>query len=260
MKIYILADMEGISGIRKYEEVKSEFPTEYLYGREMMIQDINNAVDACFKSGASEVIVCDTHGGGGQVQIGKMDQRALYETPANGCMMPSLDASFDGLILLGHHAKAGTLYGFLDHTMCSMSWFEYKINGNAIGEIGIEAALAGHYDVPVIVVVGDEAATVEAKEYLKNPECATVKWANSRNRAKCLSLPQAHAIISKAISKALKNIKTYKPYKPSLPAHLELTFYRSDMAEIFSGRPDIERIGARTISKTVNSLLDIRIC
>ena len=259
MKIYILADMEGISGIRKYEEVKSEFPTDYQYGRKLMIQDINNAIDSCFEAGATEVIACDTHGGGGQIQIGEMDERAIYESPVPGRMMPSLDETFDGIVLLGHHAKAGTLYGFLDHTMSSISWFEYKVNGNAIGEIGIEAAWAGHYNIPIIAVSGDEATANEAKALLGNVECAVVKWANSRNRAKCLPISKAHAVIRNSIKKSIKNISSYKPYKPLLPATLELTFYRTDMAEEFSNKPGIERKDARTISRTVNSLLDIRI-
>ena len=148
MKIYVLADMEGISGIRKIEEVKSDSPSEYEYGRKLMMQDINAAVEGCFSGGAVEVVVADTHGGGGQVRIGEMDPRAMYETPNGGVMMPSLDETFDGVILLGHHAKAGTLDGFLDHTMSSMAWFEYRINDIVVGEIGIEAAWAGHFDVP----------------------------------------------------------------------------------------------------------------
>src|SRR5690606_13044920 len=101
-----------------------------------------------------EVIVADTHGGGGQLRLAEMDDRAIYELPGAGMMMPSLDRDFAGVILLGHHARAGTLNGFLDHTMNSKAWFEYRLNGQVIGEIGIEAAFAGHFGVPVIMVSG----------------------------------------------------------------------------------------------------------
>jgi D-amino peptidase len=256
MKIYILADMEGISGIRMIEQVKMDNP-HYTEGCELMMQEINKAIEAAFDAGATEVVACDTHGGGGQISLTKMDPRAVYETPNAGVAMPALDETYDGLILLGHHARAGTLNGFLDHTMSSASWFEYRINGQALGEIGIEAALAGYFDVPVIVVTGDEAACQEAKSVLGIVETALVKWGVGRNRARCLSLSDAHERIRQAIHKALRNIPTFSPFKPSLPATIELTLYRSDMADELAGRSNVERVDARTIRRTVNSLSEV---
>ena len=90
MKIYILADMEGISGIRRMEQVKRDAP-EYIEGCRLMMEDINVAIDEAFSLGATEIVACDTHGGGGQVQLEKMDSRATYETPNGHHIMPSLD-------------------------------------------------------------------------------------------------------------------------------------------------------------------------
>jgi D-amino peptidase len=259
MKIYVLADMEGISGIRKIEEVKTDSPSEYEYGRQLMMQDINAAVTGCFDGGASEVVVADTHGGGGQVRIGEMDPRAIYETPNCGLIMPSLDDSFDGVILLGHHAKAGTLDGFLDHTMSSLAWFEYRINDTVVGEIGIEAAWAGHYGVPVIMVSGDQATAEEALQLLGSVETAVVKWGVGRNRAKCLPLDKAHAMVTACAERAVGSAAEYEPYKPDVPGWAQLTFYRSDMADAFRDRPEIERVDARTIRRRFDKLLDVRI-
>lgn len=266
MRIYILADMEGISGIRTMEQVKAESAVEYEHGRQLMMQDINNAVAACFDAGADEVVACDTHGGGGQVRLSEMDERAVYETPNAGNMMPALDDSFDGVILLGHHARAGTLNGFLDHTMSSAAWFEYRINGEEVGEIGIEAAYAGHFAVPVIAVTGDQAACDEAADLFgpgEGPgegtvECAVVKWGIGRNRARCLSLPRAHEAVTRAIHTALGRINTYTPYTPDLPATVRLTLYRSDMADEYEAH-GAERLDARTVQRTVDSLAHIRI-
>ena len=259
MKVYILADMEGISGIRKIEEVKTDSPSEYEYGRKLMMQDINAAVEGCFSGGAAEVVVADTHGGGGQVRIGEMDPRGIYETPNCGIIMPSLNDTFDGVILLGHHAKAGTLDGFLDHTMSSLSWFEYRINDTVVGEIGIEAAWAGHYDVPVIMVSGDQAASDEASELLGKVETAVVKWGVGRNRAKCLPLEKAHALVTACAERAVSDAGSYKAYKPDVPGWAQLTFNRSDMADAFRDRPDVERVDARTIRRRFDRLLDVRI-
>lgn len=256
MKIYILADMEGISGIRKMDQVQRESP-EYPEGRVLMMQDINAAVEGAFEGGATSVVVADTHGGGGQVRVREMDARAVYEMPGRGELMPSLDRGFDGLILLGHHARAGTIDGFLDHTMSSSSWFEYRINGKVVGEIGIEAAYAGHHGVPVVMVSGDEATAREARATLGRVECAVVKWGVGRNKAKCLPLPRAHALIRETAKRAVSRDGSFRPFRPRLPARVQLTFYRTDMAEELAFRPGIERVDARTVRRTVRSLRDI---
>jgi len=260
MKIYILADMEGISGIRTMPMVQRDSPGEYAEGRRLMMEDMNAAIEAAFANGATEVVACDTHGGGGQVIMREMDPRAVYETPAQssgGRVMPALDESFDGVILLGHHARAGTLNGFLDHTMNSREWFEYRINGQPVGEIGIEAAYAGHFGVPVIAVSGDEAAVREAQELLGPVEGAVVKWGVGRNRARSLALPAAHQAIRDAVARALASIQRMTPFQPALPAVVELTLYRSDFADAFAAKPGVERVDARTVRRTVDSLMDV---
>jgi len=256
MKIYILADMEGISGVRMIEQAMMDHP-KHPAACELMMQDINVAVDAAFDAGATHVVACDTHGGGGQVQVCRMDSRAVYETPNACVMMPALDESFAGVILLGHHARAGTLNGFLDHTMSSASWFEYRINDQVVGEIGIEAAWAGHFNVPVIAVTGDAAAASEAKELLGDVECAVVKWGIGRNRARCLSLPAAHGRIREAVGNAVRTVERFKPWKPSLPATIRLTYCRQDMAEGSAARPEVLRVDARTVQRTISSMKDV---
>jgi len=256
MKIYILADLEGISGIGSADQVKSSSPG-YPEACELMMDDVNVAIDASFVGGATEMLVCDTHRGGGQLKIGKMDSRALYERPHCGRLMPSLNETFDGVILLGSHARAGTIDGFLDHTISSSSWFEYRLNDQVLGEIGIEAAYAAHYDVPVIMIAGDHASAKEAQELLDHVECAVVKWGIGRNSAKCLPIPKAHEAIREAIYAALNSIDKFKPYKPSLPATIRLTLYRSDMADELASRGDAKRIDARTIERQITSLLHV---
>ena len=258
MRIYILADMEGISGIRRIEQVQRD-SGEYAQGCQLMMDDMNVAIAAAFDGGATEVVACDTHGGGGQVRVELMDERATYETPNAGRMMPALDTSFSGVVLLGHHAKAGTLNGFLDHTMSSRSWFEFRINGRAVGEIGIEAAYAAHFGVPVIAMSGDEAAALEAQELLGEVECAAVKTGVGRNRAHCLSIPEAHKRIREAVSTAVREVHRYVPWSPDLPATLELTVYRSDMADAYAGRRGVDRVGARTLRAEIPSLDEIRV-
>jgi D-amino peptidase len=173
-------------------------------------------------------------------------------------MMPSLDRSFDGLILLGHHAMAGVQNAFLDHTMNSRAWFDFRLNGKSMGEIGIEAAYAGYFGVPVVAVTGDEAAAREAEAELPRVETAVVKWGQGRNSAKCLSVEAGHAEVRNTLRRALSSIGSFKPFKPSMPATIELTFYRSDIADNCAVERDALRVDARTVRTRIKNASQIR--
>lgn len=259
MKVYILCDMEGVSGIRLQEQVAMHPPgPAYEHGRRLMMGDINAAVDGCFLGGAGEVVVCDTHGMGGQVRLDEVDPRAVYELPTGESMMPALDETFDAVCLLGHHAKAGTHKGFLEHTVSSRAWFRFAINGTEVGEIAIEAAYAAHFGVPVAMVSGDAACCDEAAETLGPIESAVVKWGLSRQRARCLGTDVAHDRIRDAASRALGRLDELAPYRPALPATCELTYMRCEFADERAARGDVQRVDGRTVRKTIQSLDEIK--
>jgi D-amino peptidase len=258
MKIYIHTDAEGISGIFSLDQLDPA-GRDFADARRLIMADMNAAVDAAFAAGATEVVVCDTHAMGGQLLPFEMDSRATYTTPNMGHSLPFLDESFGGIVLLGHHARAGTLNAFLEHTMSSRVWFELRINGRPVGEMAIEAAWAGHYGVPVIAVSGDAATAAEARADLGDVECAVVKWAVGRNRARVLPPETAHAEIRRAVGQAVKRrlAGEFLPFRPTLPATVELTLQRTDTADEMAARPGTERVDARTIRRVVQSLIDI---
>ena len=257
MKLFVMADMEGISGIHLMSQVKKEFPADYAYGKRMLMNEINHVVDTLFRIGADEVVVRDGHCGGYNIEMGEMDGRARYE-PAFLPSLSWLNESFDGLIIIGQHSMAGTRNGFLDHTMNSMEWFRYTINELEVGEIGLLAVRAGARNVPVIAVTGDEMAAMEAEKLLgrENVSCAAVKRGIGRNWADCLSITEAYKAIDRALEEGVKKIGKAKPYQPQLPATVELTFYRSDFADRYDGKIEWERVDARTIRKTVDSFTE----
>jgi len=257
MKIYLLCDMEGTSGISKTTQVQSDSGQPYQQGRELLIADVNAAVAGAVDGGATEVVACDTHGGGGHFFIEKLDQRAVYETPGMKSLMPALDSTFDGVILMGHHAMAGTLNGFLDHTMSSASWFECSVNGVPLGEIGIESAWAGHFDMPVIMVHGDQAACREAETQLPGVVTAPVKEGIGRNKARCLSVDVAHDLIRKAAAEAVGKARSIAPFKPDLPAEVKLILCRSDYADERAGQKGVSRLDARTVTWTAETACQI---
>ncbi len=256
MRIYILCDMEGTSGIWRPEQVQPDKP-QYAQGRELLMADVNAAIAGAFAGGATEVIACDTHGGGAHFALEKMDSRAVYETPTGFSPMPSLDETFAGLILTGHHAMAGTLNGFLDHTMDSRHWFRFRINRQAVGEIGMETAVAGHYGVPLIMVTGDEAACREGESQFPGIVTVPVKRGLGRNAARCLAPEVAHNLIRRGAAEAVRRAAEFKPWRLEPPIELELTLYRSDYADALAGRPGVERLDARTVRRMVESAAEV---
>src|SRR6266446_9836881 len=161
LKIFVLWDMEGSSGIFTREQawyweqgVREQVAME---ARGIFTSNVNALSAAALERGATELIVCDTHHGGGNLIREKLsaDSRIKYEYRSVGLengkrrWMPNLDSSVAGLMLPGHHAKAFTEGAFLPHTN-SIGWADFRINGQSVGEIGIEACYAGHWDVPLI--------------------------------------------------------------------------------------------------------------
>lgn len=260
MKVYIISDMEGISGIWREEMVHPGQGEHYATGRKLLMADLNAAIAACFEAGAERVVVNDGHGGAPHIILEEMDERAEYERPESGAnVFPSLDESFDAMVMIGAHAMAGTPKAFLDHTQSSTSWYNYLINGRKYGEIGQMAIIAGHFGVPLVAVSGDEAACKEARELLGQTRVATatVKWAIGRQWARCLHPSVARQRIRQAVLEGLALAGQAQPYRIDLPATVRVEFYRTDMADPYDRHPRVKRVGPREIEMTVEKACDI---
>lgn len=264
MKIYIMTDMEGISGIRRGDQgFQNPGTANYPTGQRLLTGDVNAAVEGALEGGAKEVVVNDGHGGGTHILVEELHPEAKLESPVSGRRekyMPSLNKTFSAMFIIGAHAMAGTKKAFLDHTQDSKTWYNYYLNGEKYGEIGQYAVIAGHYDVPVILVTGDLAATIEAKNLLgDNIEVAAVKEALGRNVAKSIHPSKAHQLIKKAALDSISKIGKAKPLKLNLPIEIKLEYQRTELADRYEGRPNVKRIDGRTIICKVNSRLDILI-
>jgi D-amino peptidase len=162
MKIYIAADMEGVGGVMLPEQLKRG-TAEYAEARNLLTGEVNAAVDGAFDGGATEVIVKDAHGSGFNIIASELDSRArLVQGSSLPVRFAGLDADTSGLILLAYHAMAGTLAAVCDHTMSSVAWFRYELCGKEVGETAIDAAWAGCFGVPLILVTGDDKVCAEA--------------------------------------------------------------------------------------------------
>lgn len=252
MRIFIITDLEGISGIDSMDMIQRENPL-FEYSVKRLMMDINAAIEGAFEGGASYIKVIDGHGGGGNFDESLLDKRAeVYRKKES----KGLDETYDGIIVVGAHAMAGTINGFLDHTQSSTSWFNYWVNGKRTGELGQWAMWAAHYKVPIIMVSGDEAACREAYDFFGDVECAPVKRGRGRNSAILLDNDEALERIRKAAFISISLVGKAKPYTPILPAELKLELYRSDYCDKLANKPGVERIDARTVRKVINSYLD----
>ena len=265
LKIYMHWDMEGTSGLFRRDQtwyrekgVPKEVGEE---GLKLLMADVNSASAAALKAGADRVIVCDTHGGGGNLRLDQMldDPRIMYHPRSRGQVngvlrwMPDLDTA-SGLMLMGHHAKAGTEHAFLPHTN-NLEWVDFRINGQSVGEIGIEGCYAGHWDVPVILVHGDEALGKEAAALFPGVVTACVKRAVTADLAEGLDAPAARQLVAEKVTEAIKKLQSAKPapYKPTLPMRVTMRMRTEKAAEKAAQRPNVKRLDDFTVECEVKS-------
>ena len=264
MKIYILCDMEGASGVITQEMAWVDINRRDLYeeGRRLLTEDVNSAVSALLAAGVDELLVCDTHEGGGNNFLWDRilaDPRVVYESPYGSCLMPGLDETFDGLILLGHHAKAGTQGAFLDHTWSSTEWFDFMINSVSVGEIGIEACYAGHWNVPLVMVQGDDFCCLEAQELIPGVVTSAVKQGICRSRARGMAPELARQLTASRIAEAVNKAaqKAIQPYKPALPMQVRFTATTTSVCERSARMPGVTRLDGRTLECRVHQQCDV---
>jgi len=270
-KIYIHTDMEGVSGVDTMDMVASgndylravhrgETATpgpEYRRCIKRLMADLNAAIDGAFLGGAEHVMVLDSHGGGGgNFDFDLLDKRAEVDARPNGKWWASIDESYHGTFFIGAHAMAGTANGFLDHTMSSESVFDHYINGRRFGELGLWAMVCSHFNVPMIMVSGDEAAVFEAVQFFGDIETAVVKRGITRNRARLLPEDQAVEAIRQAAKRAVEKTEKIQPIKPFLPMEVKTVYTRSDHADQRAHDPKYERLDARTVRMIADNYLD----
>ena len=253
MNVFLLTDLEGISGVTDIEFMNRN-GEKYEKARMFLSKSINLAVKTAFESGADRVYYLDGHGGGGNVFEELIDPRA-QKCSIDEWQQLLREGKIDCQIELGSHARAGTIGGFLDHTLSSEEWFCLKVNGREMSEIALHALLCGAYGVPVVGCIGDEAVCRQVKEYIPEIHVGAVKIAEKRNFATMYD--NADEILVKTVGEALKHYKSVPLYQIEGPLTVELTFYRTDFCEKVLARcgDEVRRVDARTLQRTVEKIV-----
>lgn len=249
MKIYISADFEGVSGV---VSSKQTFPGQgdFEWTCGLWIRQINEIVEGSLEAGAISVVVNEAHASMNYMRPDQLHPKASYISgyvkPQN--QMEGLDSTFSGAVIMGH-AKAGSANGTLNHSYVMRDIFDISMNGNSIGEFGMNAMWAAYHGVPVIMVVGDNHFAEEAKAYSSDIETAIIKTGISQFTAHHLSLQEANAIIRETAKCAVMKASSGEITVPTLPESftLEITFSLSEIAHICSYIPGVERVDGRSI-------------
>ena len=258
LKIYISADMEGVVGAVTGDQL-GPGGFEYERFRKFMTAEVNACIAAAREAGADEILVSDSHGNGQNLLIEKLpdDVMIVRSWPRELGMMEGIDETFDGAIFLGYHSGTDNKEGVRAHTMSSANITSVKINGIAMPESGINALIAGHFDVPIILISGDDIAVREAQDLIGDMEGAVVKWANSFHSAKTLTPNAGYKVISEKTKAAIARIKDFKPYKLSGDLTLDISLKNYRPVQLLEYLPQVERIDSHTVRYTGKDMIEI---
>jgi len=256
MKVYISCDMEGISGVVSSEQTHMG-NKEYERARKLMTEEVNAAIEGVLLGGAKEVVVNDAHGQGRNILIEELNPQAqlISGWPKPWGMMQGIDETFDAAFFIGYHAQAGTKDSVIAHTV-SGRIYQVRLNGEPIGETGLNAALAGYFGVPLVLVTGDRLLVEEAKAFLgPSLETVIVKEGYGTQAAKCLPPQKAQQLIREAAERALKGVG--EPFRLSSPLALTVDFARGVQSEMAELIPGVVRLEGRRVEYTHDDYLTV---
>lgn len=259
MKLLIAVDMEGITGVTRWEHV-SPGSAEYTRFRALMTEDVNAAISGAHSAGADQIIVSDGHADGLNILIEKLNLRATLNSGSTSplAMVQGADSGLDAALFIGYHARAGTQNAILDHTWSGKLIGGLWLNDKPCGETGLNSAVLGHFGVPVLMVSGDQALAAEASGWIPGIESAVIKRATSRFSAECLPPEASQALIRKTAERAVKRFFQKNAPAPVLldkPVTLTVEFLSSafaDGAEVMNG---VKRLDGRRVQTTQPDML-----
>lgn len=253
MRVLIMCDMEGVSGIVVWEQVIGG-KEMFAEGRRLYTEEVNAAVRGAKAAGASEVVVVDCHGAGGSWRFNSLIPDRLdpdCEWVAHhewGRYSEMWEEGCDACLLIGMHARSNTPDGVLCHTISSVRYRNLWFNDDLVGETGVNAALNGHFHVPVALVTGDEAVCREAREILgEHLPTVAVKRGLGKFSARQVPPARARQMIEAGARDALKDPGATRPYVPKRPTTIRIELQGPDRLSDFRGRAGVEITGPTTV-------------
>ena len=258
LKVYISADMEGIAGIVSDNSLgPSGF--DYANARELMTGEVLAAIQGARDAGATAIVVSDSHGNGENILIDRLpaDVVLVRGWPRPLMMMQGIDSTFDAAVFLGYHAATTNPAGVRAHTVSSATITSLKLNGTAMPEAGINAAIAGEFGVPIVAVSGDNVAVAEMQALLGPVEGAAVKQAISFHAAASMTPAASQKLIREKVRAGVTRRKDFKPFPMKVPVQLDVTLKSYRPAELLAYLPIVQRIDSHTIRYTGRDMTEV---
>ncbi|MEO0094502.1 MAG: M55 family metallopeptidase [candidate division WOR-3 bacterium] len=249
LNIFISFDLEGISGVTSWKEMRKDSP-DLLRVRRIATQEVNSAIRGVRKSGIEigEILICDSHASGENLLIEELEPgiNLIKGTQRNYYMMEGLNENFDVVFFIGYHAMVGTEAGMMDHSYSSSLIYNIKINGQYVGESEINAGIAGHYGVPLGLVSGDDKLIQEIKRFFgPGVETVITKSSISRFCAKCRHPVDVQKEIELKAGRVVRKINRLKPFKFKYPINAEVEMINSLFGDAIKSLPGLKRVSAR---------------
>ncbi len=256
VKVYISVDMEGASGVTGINDTEPGHPAFERF-RKLLTNDVNAAIKGAYKGGARKVVVNDSHYWMRNILIEELHSKAELISGSTKplTMMEGIDKTFDAVFYIGYHAKAGTQAAVMNHTMY-FDVLNIQVNGKSVGEFGINAMVAGHYDVPTVLATGDDKFIAEAVSLIGNLETVMVKKGIDFTVARCLPLEECTLRIQQAAEKALANIRQFQPLKTQTPVTIVVELPWTSMVAAATGINGVTRNTPRSYTFTSQDIVE----
>lgn len=263
MIVWICTDMEGLAGVDDWDQCydPDDDSPLYLHGREQLTAEVNAVLSGCFDAGATEVRVLDGHGRNDDKGfiVEKLDERLtkIRFSALNPLRMEGLDENVDALVMIGQHAMAGTINGFLDHTQSPKALCRYLIDGEEHGEMSQLALYGGYYGIPLVYVSGDEALGAEAARLFPKTFFTATKRGTGWATCELYPPDEVRAQIRSDVAAALLSSRRETPWKIPAPIEVTTEWAWSEWADKFATIPGVQRLNARTVSWKIADARDI---
>lgn len=246
MKLFVAIDLEGISGVVSERDTNREGPAAAV-AREHMRADLDAVLEGCFAAAADEVVVCDAHADGRNLDAADLPPRVVLVagSPTPYSMLQGIGRGYDGALFVGYHARAGTTAAVLEHTW-NYKVFAASLGDLEVGEFGLGALLAGHFGVPAVYLSGDDKAAAEAEALAPGIVTTVVKTGITRLAAALYSPDDVRARLREDVERALRADDKPAPLAWN-GEPLRLTFTRVEFCDRADGRPGVRRLDGRTL-------------
>jgi len=242
--------MEGTAGVCSWEQVDArKYTPDYFIYRKYMTAEVCAAIAGARQAGATGITVNDSHGPMRNIILDEVpeDVRIVFGNRKPFSMVQQVDAAFGGVFFTGYHGAIGEANATLCHTYTPSVIYDVRINGVRCSEATLNAALAGHFGVPVLLVTGDRVTVESAKAQMPWITGVIVKESIGNYAVDSISPQAAQDAIRAGAVQAVKNAAKAKPFVFDATVTMEIDMTRIEQADYVALIPGFERSGPRQV-------------